>query len=486
VMTSENDQTDGVAEFCRSTINEAMKTTAMLKRTMTRPSALLCFVLPTAAMALVPHQFWNGPKATTATSRDKLSPQRRAPIGATVSMYFDDCERSNEIEERLKKSFLNSNVHPRENTDNKDNPWIISQSEEKRQALEKFLGYNPKSASTLTEEEIEEETLRWVVNTDIIWTGDDNDKDGDGESSSDSNLHEMVEGIDQQRITHVQYDGINDLLVASSCDSTAQSLAFLWERIAEVLEAEAEASATQKASASRNSAKLVVFPNSKSLWSYDTMVTMLEAVQISRPLLPSNLELGLDLFHPNFKHSPRMWSPQWHSPFPTVGITVRAKKQTSVDEITDLDTIRGKLDVLFQAMDATPEHARTSDQDRLQLLEDCQSWWDAENNPADPNRADNQTTDWTVQSLGSPFQLYRTLWNSVFDLSNGGKSASVVIDPVLDYYTLHRVAVTVNAALKRLDIPVRITEVYHPFARSASSNSQTRPPHGMIRLTPVE
>eukprot|EP00536_Pseudo-nitzschia_multiseries_P001743 jgi/Psemu1/283241/fgenesh1_pg.22_\ len=462
---------------------------------MTGLSALFYLLFPAAVMALVPHQFWNGRKTTAATTRTKnFSPQqRRIPIGtSSISMYFDDCERSNEIEERLKKSLFDSNnISPceKDNGNNEnDNPWIISPSDEKRQALEKFLGYNPKSASRLTDEQIEEETLRWVVNTDIVCTGDDDgDGDGDGDDESSPDI------IDRQRITAVQYDSINDLVVASSCDSMAHSLAFLWDRIAEVIEAEMS-SATANASLPPNSAKLIVFPNSQTLWSYDTMVTMLEAIQISRPLLPSNLELGLDLFHPNFKNSPRMWSPQWHSPFPTVGITIKTKKQTTVDDdIADLDSIRGKLDVLFQAVDATREDVfQTSDQDDLQILEECRSWWNEENDgtDSDPSRADcdDPNTDWIVQSTGSPFQLYNTLWNSVFDLSTGGKSSFVVIDPFLDYYTLHRVAVTVNAALLRLDIPVRITEVYHPFSRSRSGNSssKTRPPHGMIQLVPTK
>lgn len=447
---------------------------------------MICLVSPTTVMAFVPHQFWSRPKAITTPSstRIEICQQRRSSIGTTLSMYFDDCERSKEIEERLRNSFLENNISPRDNTDN-NNPWIISQSDEKREALEKFLGYNPKSASELTDEQVEEETLRWVVNTDIVWTGDDD------ESSSDSNQHDVQGSIDRRRVTTIRYDSINDLLVASSCDSTAQSLAFLWDKIAEALED--ATSATPNVSSSRNSVKLIVFPKLESLWDYDTMVTMLEAIQITRPLLPNNFELGLDLFHPNFKHSPRMWSPQWHSPFPTVGITIKAKKQESIDDI-DLDTVRGKLDVLFQSVDATREDAQNSDEDHQHILKDCQSWLFAENDRTkskavefNPKSVETNDVDWMVQSIGSPSQLYRTLWNSVLSLSAGGKSASVVIDPFLDSSTLHRVAVTVNAALIRLDIPIRITELYHPFARAPSSNSscKTRPPHGMILLSPI-
>merc|ERR1712091_619707 len=134
------------------------------------------------------------------------------------------------------------------------------------------------------------------------------------------------------------------------------------------------------------------------------MVTMLEAIQITRPLLPNNLELGLDLFHPNFKHSPRMWSPQWHSPFPTIGITIKAKKQESIDEI-DLDTVRGKLDVLFQSVDATREDGQSSDEDHQHILKDCQSWLHVENDRTkskgvefNPKGLETNAIDWMVQS----------------------------------------------------------------------------------------
>ena len=188
-----------------------------------------------------------------------------------------------------------------------------------------------------------------------------------------------------------------------------------------------------------------------------------------------------------------MWSPEFHGPFPRVGISIIAKKEPSIDEIY-MDAIRGKLDVLFQSVDAAREDVQNSNEDHLQVLKDCQSWLQVEHERKEAQQVDfsreyidENDIDWTVQTLGSPFQLYRTLWNSILVLSSGHKSASVVIDPFLDSSTLRRVAVTVNAALKRLDIPVRITEVYHPFARLPPSNSscKTRPPYGMIQLSPL-
>eukprot|EP00534_Pseudo-nitzschia_fraudulenta_P002122 CAMPEP_0201128254 /NCGR_PEP_ID=MMETSP0850-20130426/33111_1 /ASSEMBLY_ACC=CAM_ASM_000622 /TAXON_ID=183588 /ORGANISM="Pseudo-nitzschia fraudulenta, Strain WWA7" /LENGTH=417 /DNA_ID=CAMNT_0047397375 /DNA_START=51 /DNA_END=1304 /DNA_ORIENTATION=+ len=411
--------------------------------------------------ALVPHQFWNEPKSRTSQ------------IGG-VSMYFDDRERLDDVEGKLRKPMFGNNQ------------WIMSLSNEKRLAVEKFLGYNQKTASKLTDEQVEEETLRWVVDTDIILAADDDD------ASSSDNTNIDVEGnADRQRVTFIKYGGIKDLLVASSCNSTLQSLTFLWNAIADALEDEISSLSTSSSSSS-NPVKLIVFPKSEALWNYDNIVTMLEAIKIALPLLPTKFNLRLDLFHPDFKHSPRMWSPQWHSPFPTVGFTIKAKKETSIDQM-DLDIIRGKLDVLFQSVDATC-NAQNSSEDTKQILEDCQSWLQTEHGrkrAADPTiqeYSNKDDVDWIVDSRGSPFQLYRTLWNSVLSLSTCDKSASLVIDPVLDSHTLHRVAVTVNAALKRLDLPVRISEVFHPFAKSAPTKNKhkTRPPYGMIQLSPYK
>lgn len=377
-------------------------------------------------------------------------------------MYFDDCERSKDITEGLQKSIYESII-----PQNNNNPWIISRSDEKLEALERFLGFNPTTVSKLTDEQIEEETLRWVVNTEIIASDDYDDP------------------RNRQHLASVQYESIHDLLVASSRDSTLECMTFLWNTIAQELDEKSSASVK---SSSPNSVKLIVFPNAKSLWDYDTMVTMLEAIQIAKPLLPSDLEVQLDLFHPDFKHSPRMWSPQWHSPFPTVGVLVKKKQQESIDDV-DVDTVRSKLDILFQSIDATREDSQphVQDEDRAQIIQECQSWLQQES--FEDKAADTTDLDWAVQTVGSPYQLYKSVWNSALALSSNGADSSVVIDPVLDSRTLYRVAVTVNASLMKLDIPVRITQVHHPYAAAGSSSrskQQQRPPYGMIQLSPVE
>lgn len=391
-------------------------------------------------------------------------------------MYFDDRERLEDFEEIFRKPIMGSSLFPQKD----QNSWVDTLSNEKFMAIEKFLGFNPKSASKLTDEQIEEETLRWVVDTDIVLSAEE-------EKSSDISRNDETETKDRQRVSTIKYDRIKDLLVASSCHTTLESLTFLWNAIADAFEE--QLSPSSSTSVSSNSIKLIVFPKSDSLWNYDTIVTMLKAIQIAKPLLPSQFDLRLDLFHPNFKHSPRMWSPQWHSPFPTIGLTIKATQASSIDDF-DLEKIRGKLDILFESGDAVQRNYGSSGEDSHQILAGSKDWFESEMTvhvKSNGTNDDKAIVDWTVQSQESPFRLYKTIWDAALRLSTGQDSTSIIVDPFSDSYTLHRVAVTVNAALKRLDIPVRISQVNHPFEKpTAGSHKYTqRPPYGMIQLVPV-
>ena len=56
-----------------------------------------------------------------------------------------------------------------------------------------------------------------------------------------------------------------------------------------------------------------------------------------------------------------------------------------------------------------------------------------------------------VRTHEGPFQLCQTLWDPILTLAPH-RMSSIVVVPSLDSRTLYRVAVTVNAALIRLDI----------------------------------
>jgi len=380
-----------------------------------------------------------------------------------------------------------------------NNQWISSLSEEKYLALEMLLGYNSKSASNLTDEKIEEETLRWAIDTGIVCTGDNDELTTDKYNNDE--ITESFTQVPYYRWKNSRYDYIKDLQL-SSCSSTVQCLNFLWNGIADTLELKmSELSYIQTSpSSAESSIKLIVFPRSKDLWDYDIMVTILEAIQLSKPLLPSQFDLHLDLFHPDYKHSPRMWSPEFHSPFPTVAVRISSntKNSQSVDEDEieiDLDTMRDRLNAIFRSVDATRGCVQNTVEDHELVLKKCQDWLSRvehkrkKSHKVDPTsrgHLDLNNIDWTVQTGRYPFQLYKTLWNSVLTLSSlSTDRVSVVIDPYLDSYTLHRVAITVNAALKRLGIPVCINQVFGPDSPAGHSGSKIRPPYGMIQLSPL-
>ena len=145
-------------------------------------------------------------------------------------MYFDDRERFLDIEEMWNKfSFDNSLSHV------KNNQWISSLSEEKHLALERFLGYDLKSASNLSDEKIEEETLRWAVDTNFVSDECDDDEQLTPEKLDHSDKSKNYNSGRQQRLKSSKYDIIKDLQVSSS-NSTLQSLSFLWDGIADAIE----------------------------------------------------------------------------------------------------------------------------------------------------------------------------------------------------------------------------------------------------------
>jgi hypothetical protein len=178
-------------------------------------------------------------------------------------MYFDDCERHG-VEEW--EPWLNNDSL--ESSQKSPSPWRHPIGEEKRSALDRYLGYNQESTSALSIEEIEEATLIWAVDCDIVGVSDD---ESDNQESK------------------CKYSSISDLLVASKCSTVTDCLAVVWTIVAKLFE-------KGTTSEDGEGVQLIAFP--KALWEYETMVTMLDTIEICKPLLPSNTRLKIDLFHP--------------------------------------------------------------------------------------------------------------------------------------------------------------------------------------------
>ena len=229
------------------------------------------------------------------------------------------------------------------------------------------------------------------------------------------------------------------------------------------------------------------------------MVTTLQALIIAKPLLPPKMQnLKLDLFHPDYKQSPRMWSPEMHSPFPTIGLSMQSQPSSTLawteekmgkldedgaDADEELDATRTRLNALFASFDADDKFSSRAMDHEVNVedvLQRCKGWLESKDNSI---KATNEV-EWVVETHTEPFQLYVRLWGAIRDLQAKSTSKQahslLLVVPNLDSHTTLRLAVTVNAALRRLDIPVRIANVFH---RNQPTNSSSRQaPYAMIEL----
>ena len=361
------------------------------------------------------------------SSYQSFKTQTRSKICSSL-FYFDDCERRG-LEEW--------------NPSDQQDPWIMSQSEEKQLAMEHLLGYSPEKAAQLNDAEVEEETLQWALDTHVLNYVDE-------------------EEDEEEAVASNKYDSISDLIVART-KSVAESLGLLWSVLGKLL------------SAKEQGVYLITFSKCAPLWNYDTMVKMLQALQICKPLLP--FDIKLDLFHPRYKNSPKMWSPETHAPFPTVGIQLVPFQQEQQE--MDMDAARQKLESLFGSIDAVgvdkpAPHVQWSPSVR-EILQTSQEWVKTH------QKLLKDDMEWIVQSGREPHHLYETLWKTGSQLAPETNGAMIVV-PSLDPHTTHRVAVTFNAALQKLDLPVRIQHVFYP---KEEDNHKGPSPYSMIHLVHI-
>mmetsp|Transcript_19751 Transcript_19751/g.47717 ORF Transcript_19751/g.47717 Transcript_19751/m.47717 type:complete len:543 (+) Transcript_19751:96-1724(+) len=489
-------------------------------------------------------------------SRGTLQQRQRrlrstATTAATTSTslkYFDDCERKLEPFELILgqeglfgRDFSSASPSPTR----RSSITNMTFSQEKLLALDTLLGYNPTSASQLSDISVEEETLRWAVDTNVVWSPDEDYEEEDYKEDEDTSGHKASS-------PSAKYDKIQDLLVASECQTTLDSLVYFWRMLADTLsssvnsEKDSPSSSSSSSSADGTTAattttttKLVVFPQTESLWDYDQSVLLLQAIEICKPwFLPIDTTLRLDLFHPQYKYSPRMWSQETHSPFPTVGVVVGSSqprregqetkehplssplKQIVDNPVIDMEATKAKLNALFESVDAvapttassrrSPTTTRASEESsskyvksrRQEITKETQTWLAAiqeqDGHNYDKNDHDHPSSEaWKVETETDPVQLYKILWESIQSLVSSsssakasqtndkdttGAAAAVVIAPLFDGHTIHRVAVTVNAALKKLKIPVCVTRVNHPSSSTEKQQTDTAP-YGLIELS---
>ena len=410
-------------------------------------------------------QFW-GSRLRQSSKRLLSSRSSNTKSRQHCNMYFDDCERRPLIDDwEGYLPELNSRV-----------AWTTSRAEAKENAIQQLLGYNAKSASLLSTDQVEMETLQWAADCNIVWVPEDGEENEDNQQARDSS----------------RYSSISDLIVASECESNISCLALLWKLIANLLE-----------NHELNSLYMIVFPSATSLWDYDNMVTTLQALAISRPLLPASMQnVQLDLFHPDYKHSPRMWSPEMHSPFPTLGLSIQSQVASvilgpnrrnsnfggsdSMDDVdAELETARSRLENLFASIDADDQfriRSREENLDPRKILKECMDWG--------TRRGISVENTFVVDTHVEPFHIYACMWSVIQELQaaannqtdrvNVSSLTRILVTPNLDAYTMKRLAITVNVALQRLHCSVRVSDIFYP---TTSRHDPRGAPHAMIQLT---
>ena len=117
----------------------------------------------------------------------------------------------------------------------------------------------------------------------------------------------------------------------STTTSMVHSLADFWQALAQIIHVhtDQETWPPRWLSHPRNGTTpvgsnwvhMIVLPDNPDLYDYSTFTTLLAAVEFSKELC---VHLGrhftLTAFHPHFKNSPKLFSPERHSPFPTIGL----------------------------------------------------------------------------------------------------------------------------------------------------------------------
>ena len=367
---------------------------------------------------------------------------------------------------------------------------------------------------------VEEELRQWAVESGVVLGRLSHDDDDENEIDDDD---EEVIGLDVvsriiEKSRSIQstskYDAISSVSVVS-CTTAVGCLARIWEEIVKLVDNIPEDHDGE------NLIHLVTFPRATDLWEYDKMSTLLMACEFAKQQIllhsPSrkdvSIDLTLDLFHPKYKNSPKFWSPDKHSPFPTAGIQVKRieNKASSFGQTSKSISTLEQLESLFLSAPAmhtsndydfdfpitTPSAglgipASLNGDGSTDILCTCMSWmkqyrikhpkyalkfqdekavndsdWVLVTPPGVKEEVDDQAdtegyddVDVTASDIDYNYLLYRAVWatlrNMERHITNGNVKGSVSTQMVvaMGYHdtadNFQRFAVTVNAALRRL------------------------------------
>lgn len=168
---------------------------------------------------------------------------------------------------------------------------------------------------------------------------------------------------------------------------------------------------------SNSGVHMIVLPDCPALYDYATFTTIVAAVEFSKPLcVHLGRHLSLTAFHPQFKNSPQMMSPERHAPFPVVGLQVRSPA------LGDADLPLGGQQ-WAQQQNVPREQSKTNDDGRILPLPDDRSEYDDDDTGA--------LADARIRNLDDRRASLEVLFNSAaaVDATKGGGRSRVSADP---------------------------------------------------------
>ena len=270
---------------------------------------------------------------------------------------------------------------------------------------------------------------------------------------------------------------------------------------------------------------LLVIPHCPNLYRYATMVQVVQILVKSLAECDDNFDVPFNIFHPTYKDSPKLWSPERHAPFPVLGYRIiynNNNKNNSPETLTSqqplspldlgqtsaLEHQREILEQLFASPAAATPFNDATNLDFLEevsdetIQEQCEAWIALfqTNNDAEPNyalRYSDTIVDWHVCRESTAVSAYQNVWKALKDLqerSGGERDTPTVHSVMLAMPSFHphnaqafcRFAVTINAALRLISRHSNdkfFLEVFHgEYTSRHPSTAERQSPFPMLQL----
>jgi len=366
--------------------------------------------------------------------------------------YFDDISRYMNIDE-----FLDEDELIRRRLDAK------AALDKMKMMKEHILGYNAKSAMHLKRKKINKLTRKWMRKSGTVG---------------------KLEGDEL----------FNDLAGIKVCSqkNIIGCIAFLWRTIVnDILHEDPQDHS--------RSVYMVVFPYCHLLYSYEEHVLLNQIIDLGSDLCSYlGTDYSLTMFHPHYKNSPKMFSPERHSPFPTSGLRFQPNPKDSYDddELTYggnslyLESQKLSLERIFNSAAASAPNNYGEPEYNLQelsgeearrlkvplleqglVLKITKQWFDED------NQFNATANSWFVSKATCAEEAYADTWGIIYQLYKLQQeqqeqnfdeeiTAATLVAPGFNKYNFpqwRKFAITINAVLKRVKQDPKITlELFHP------------------------